>query len=176
MARRVFFSFHYDDIWKVNQVRNSWMTQGGQTNTFHDSSIWEETKTKGDAAIKRLINLGMANTSVTVVLIGAKTASRTYVHYEIQRSLARKNGLLGVHIHQLESKSGWPGFLAGPNPFDHYYDNGKHREAGLLSDLADIPLGREALSSVTPAYDWVDDKGYGGFAEWIEKAASAAGR
>lgn len=28
MARRVFFSFHYErDIWRANQVRNRWITK-----------------------------------------------------------------------------------------------------------------------------------------------------
>jgi len=27
--RKVFFSFHYADIWKVQQVRNCWVTRDG---------------------------------------------------------------------------------------------------------------------------------------------------
>jgi hypothetical protein len=38
----------------------------------------------------------LENTSVTVVLIGTETANRPWVKYEIEQSIARKNGLLGV--------------------------------------------------------------------------------
>ena len=38
MARRVFFSFHYkNDVWRANQVRNSWVTQGKEAAGFIDS-------------------------------------------------------------------------------------------------------------------------------------------
>jgi hypothetical protein len=42
MARRVFFSFHYDDIWRVNQIRNSWLvTRDGETAGFVDKAEFE---------------------------------------------------------------------------------------------------------------------------------------
>ncbi|GAH77614.1 unnamed protein product, partial [marine sediment metagenome] len=91
MARKVYFSFHYADVWRVNQIRNSWLTQGGEANTFYDGSLWEESRMKGDAAIKRLINLGLTGTGVTAVLIGQHTAKRKYVLYEIEMSLKRNN-------------------------------------------------------------------------------------
>ena len=48
MARRVFFSFHYErDIWRVNVVRNSWLTKGREAAGFWDASLWEEAKKKG---------------------------------------------------------------------------------------------------------------------------------
>jgi hypothetical protein len=39
---------------------------------------------------------------VTVVLIGAETASREWVQFEIQESTKRKNGFLGIQIHHLK--------------------------------------------------------------------------
>lgn len=39
MARHTFFSFHYKrDIWRVNQIRNSWVTQGNTTADFWDDA------------------------------------------------------------------------------------------------------------------------------------------
>ena len=98
MARRVFFSFHYQkDIWRTNVVRNSNVVEGAAAAGFQDASLWEEAKKKGDAAIKKMINLNaLEGTSVTVVLIGAETAQRTYVTYEIEQSIAKGNGLLGI--------------------------------------------------------------------------------
>lgn len=107
MARRVFFSFHYQrDIWRVNQIRNMPNITGAAAAGFQDASLWEEAKNKGEAAIKKLINDGLQNTSVTVVFIGAKTAGRQYINYEIEQSIARGNGLVGIQIHHLENQSG----------------------------------------------------------------------
>lgn len=107
MARRVFFSFHYQrDLWRVNIVRNSAIVEGVAAAGFSDASLWEEAKRKGDTAIKRLINEGLRGTTVTAVLIGAETANRDYVTYEIQQSIACGNGLLGVRIHGLKDQNG----------------------------------------------------------------------
>lgn len=150
MARRVFFSFHYDrDIWRANVVRNSWVTQDRQAAGFFDASLWEEAKTKGDAAIKKMIDDALANTSVTAVLIGKETAHRTYVRYEIDQSILRGNGLLGVRIEKITNSKGEVD-EAGPNP---------------------LPAGYGYK-----VYRWNTDEGYKNFGSWVEEAAKAAGR
>src|SRR4051812_33175697 len=102
MARKVFFSFHYQrDLWRVNVVRNSTVVEGKAAVGFSDASLWEEAKKKGDAAIKKLIDDGLNGTSATVVLIGAETANRKYVTYEIEKSLEKGNLLIGVRIHNI---------------------------------------------------------------------------
>ena len=53
MARRAFFSFHYkNDVWRANQVRNSWVTQGKEAAGFIDSAEFEKIKEKGDNAVE----------------------------------------------------------------------------------------------------------------------------
>ncbi len=132
MARRVFFSFHFEnDIWRANQVRNSNVVAGADEAGFFDHSEYEEAKRKGEVEIKRLIRQKLENTSVTVVLIGTETASRPYVIYEIQQSIARKNGLLGIYIHHLEGSKG---------------------RASILGPLPSVPSG-----VAFPAYDWDKD-------------------
>ena len=107
MARRVFFSFHYQrDIWRVNQIRNIPNVTGCAAAGFQDASLWEEAKKKGDAAIKKLIDEGLKNTSVTVVCIGAKTAGRKYINYEIEQSIKRGNGIVGIQIHGVKDSNG----------------------------------------------------------------------
>ena len=107
MARRVFFSFHYQrDIWRVNQIRNIPEITGVAAAGFADASLWEEARRKGDAAIKRLIDEGLKNTSVTVVCVGYRTAGRKYINYEIDQSLERGNGLVGIQIHHLKDENG----------------------------------------------------------------------
>jgi len=113
MARRVFFSFHYDkDVWRVNQVRNVNVVAGSDVAGFFDHSEYEEAKKKGDEGIRRMILRHLDRTSVTVVLIGTETAQRPWVRYEIDQSISRKNGLLGIHIHHLKDQNGqtsWQG-------------------------------------------------------------------
>jgi hypothetical protein len=105
--RHVFFSFHYQrDIWRANVVRNSGAVIGEAAAGFRDASLWEEAKKKGDSAIKKMIDDALGGTSVTAVLIGAETANRKYVNYEIEKSIERGNGLLGLRIHNIKDQSG----------------------------------------------------------------------
>lgn len=107
MARVTFFSFHYQrDVWRANVVRKSGVVIGQAAAGFQDGSIWEEARKKGDAAIKKMIDDALIGTSVTVVLIGAKTAGRTYINYEVEQSIKRGNGILGIHIHNIEDQNG----------------------------------------------------------------------
>jgi len=113
MARRVFFSFHYDrDISRANQVRNSNVVAGADTAGFFDQSEYEEAKKTGRAGIERMIQRHLADTSVTIVLIGFETADRPWVKYQIAESVARKNALIGIFIHHLKDERGesdfWP--------------------------------------------------------------------
>ena len=148
MARRVFFSFHYErDIWRANVVRNSWVTQDREAAGFWDASLWEEAKKKGDAAIKKMIDEGLFMSSVTAVLIGKETAERKYVQYEIDESVSRGNGLLGVRIEKIKNKDGETDD-AGKNP----------------------------LPSGYPVHFWYRDEGYENFGTWVEKAAEEAGK
>ncbi len=107
MARRAFFSFHYQrDVWRVNQIRNLPEIVGTAAAGFQDASLWEEAKKKGDAEVKRMIDAALYNTTVSVVFIGYKTAGRKYINYEIQKSIDRGNGLVGIQIHHLKDKDG----------------------------------------------------------------------
>jgi len=145
MARKVFFSFHYQrDLWRVNVVRNSGVIEGVSAAGFHDASLWEETKRKGDAAVKKLIDSGLDGTSVTVVLIGAETANRKYVSYEVEETVARGHGILGIRINNIKDKD------------------------GRTDPLGAIPA---ALTKIGAAvYTWE----YGRLGEWVEKAYKKA--
>ena len=151
MARRVFFSFHYErDIWRTGQVRNSWVTKPNREAAgFWDSASWEEVKKKGDEAIKQWIRHQLDGTSVTVVLIGPETAQREYVQYEIKQSWVKKNGLIGVYIHRMKDKDGNTE-SAGPNPF--------------------TAIGYQNIKT----YDWVNDNGYENLGDWVEAAYQCA--
>ncbi|KUI28155.1 hypothetical protein AU195_20555 [Mycobacterium sp. IS-1496] len=105
MARHVYFAFDYQDVFKVNQVRRAGQFVGIARAGFLDASQWEKLKLLNRAVIKRTIDASLINTSVTVVVVGARTASREWVRYELDASIARGNGLLGVY---LPGESGHP--------------------------------------------------------------------
>lgn len=159
----MFFSFHYErDVWRASQVRNSWVTKPDrEASGFWDAAAWEEVKKKGEEAIKRWIDKQLEGTSVTAVLIGAETNDRKYVDYEIEQSHKRRNGLLGIYIHNLKDKDGKKDY-EGKNPFDYFNIERDGR--------------RVYFSEIYPTYDWVNDEGYNNFATWVEKAAKKAGR
>ncbi|MEM8728219.1 MAG: TIR domain-containing protein, partial [Chlamydiota bacterium] len=68
MVRQVFFSFDYDDIWVVNQIRN--MGTFEKENQFLDHAEFEKLKRSDDKEIKIWIDKQMKGASVTCVLIG----------------------------------------------------------------------------------------------------------
>jgi len=163
MARRSFFSFHYErDCWRAGQVRNSWLTKPDrETAGFWDSAAWEAVKKKGNAAIEKWIDDQLNGTSVTVVLIGAETANREYVGYEITQSHKKGNGMLGIYIHNMKDAKGYTD-TRGTNPFANWQVERDGKKL-LLSDMY-------------ATYDWVNDNGYSKLGDWIEAAAKKAGK
>ena len=127
-------------------VRNSWVTQGRQAAGFVDAADFESIKRQGDSAIKRWIDGQLLNTSVTVVLVGANTCSSRWVKYEIELSIARGNGLLGIDVSKIKDFDGNTSYRCG-----------------------EIPKGYKF-------YLWKKDDGFNNMGEWIEEAARAAGR
>ncbi len=117
--RRVFFSFHYDDIMRVNNVRNVWKIDHPDSaliRSFYDSSLWESKKAEGDEAVKTLIREGVQNTSAVCVLVGTETWSRRWVKYEIARSVVDERGLLAVHLNNLNHHRELKAHPLGFNP------------------------------------------------------------
>jgi hypothetical protein len=163
VARRVFFSFHYSrDIWRANVVRNCWLTHTDRTAAgFWDASLWEEAKLRGRQAIEQMIDDALIGTSVTVVLIGAETAFRDYVQYEVVQSYEKRKGLLGIYIHRIGNQRSEID-RQGRNPFDRVYFENNGR--------------RTYLSEVYPSYHWFRDNGYLNIGSWIDEAAYFAGR
>lgn len=154
--RNVFFSFDWDDVWRVNQVRNSAITRGCAVAGFRDVAEIEAVRKKGDVAIERWIDKQMLGTSVTCVLIGRKTSHSKWVKYEINKSLEMGKGILGVHIHNLKGSSG-------------------RRSASGESPIC-AKCGCGIFWCRYAHYDWEDNDGYRNFGDWVEAAAKKAGK
>jgi len=110
----VFYSFHYDrDVTRYHLIRNMGVVEGQR---ILNSQEWEDVKKRGDAAIERWIDEQMKFKRAVVVLIGAQTASRPWVNYEIHKAWDEKKPLVGVYIHRLKDISGNTDF-EGADPF-----------------------------------------------------------
>jgi len=200
MARRAFFSFHYKpDATRAWVVRNSWVTKVSQGERddagFFDSSVFEAVQRESDDTLKRFLRDGLKNTAVTVVLVGAETALRRWVRYEIFRSFMRGNGLLAIRIHSIAGFNKMPS-SKGPNPFDNVafaVDGDQVRFKEYMTtgwqpakDVGSMPLSEvsydlESRSNHTLAclfqiYEWDGGDGYNNLGDWIEAAANQAGR
>lgn len=199
--RRVFYSFHYADIFRVNHIRKAGQfrpVDKQRLPTPQDRSLWEEAKLKNTGALKGMIDKGLEGTSATCVLAGYETWNRPWVRYEIAKSVARGNGLLAVYINNCNCpRNGYS--LKGPNPLDQMaigYDaqmrpriyewfNGTWRiflrlGAPLASWPKWLPIAPQGqvmqLSHGAKAYDWITDNGAHNLLHWTHDAAVAAGR
>ncbi len=112
--RQVFFSFQYDkDAWRASQIRN--MGKVDSDSTFSDND-WEEVKEKSDNKIKAWIDSQMKKRSCLIVLIGASTAGRKWINYEIEKAYELNKGIVGIHVHKLKDADGNT-TSKGSNPF-----------------------------------------------------------
>ena len=106
MARKVFFSFKYEDVHRAMNVRNSNVISGVLKSGFIDKAEFEKIKQQGDRAIRSWIDNQLSGTSVTVVLVGADTDQSKWVKYEIEESIARGNGLITLDISKVSDLQG----------------------------------------------------------------------
>src|SRR5712671_3100529 len=158
MARKVFFSFHYDiDAWRASQVRNMGTLEG---NTPCSDNDWETVKKGGDKAIEKWIADQLVGRSCAVVLVGGQTASRKWVIHEILASWNAGKGVVGIRIHNLKDTAGNYGTY-GANPFDQVsLQNGTK----LLSTVVKLYDPPGVLS--TDVYKCIKDN----IGAWVEEA------
>lgn len=192
MAKRVFFSFHYQDVidFRANVVRRHWMTKPDREEAgFFDASLWESAKRIGGTAVKRLVNDGLNNTSVTCVLVGSETYARPWVRYEILKSYRRGNALRVVHINSIKGKDELTK-PQGPNPLRYvgvsFSDDGRtgtlwQAENGQWVKYTEIEGSADFQTNVSAEhrgkgynlaqgcyeYDWIANDGYNNFSTWI---------
>lgn len=191
MAKRVFFSFHYQDVidFRANVVRQHWVTKDDREEAgYFDASLWESAKRTGEESLKNLISDGLNGTTVTAVLIGTHTWNRRWVRYEIFKSLKRSNQMFGVHINGIKGKDGLTKDI-GADPFNNlgvlFSNDGRSLEPyewknnGWVKydDLSGWTLGEQRSSSDygqfyrltkwCPVYKWNADDGFNNFATWV---------
>ena len=157
MARKVFYSFHYqNDISRVMAVRHRWVTYGNQVASgIIDSADFEKVQRQGETAIKHWIDSQLSGTSATIVLIGAETLKRPYVQYEICESLKKGNAVIGVYIHRMRNLAGYTATACDRHTVIGYYGDGR---PAYFDNVAD------------GIYDYVNQDGYYHLDSWVEAA------
>src|SRR3546814_13678326 len=106
MARKVFFSFKYDDVQRAMNVRNSNVIGGVLKSGFIDKAEFEKVERQGERAIQTWIDIQLNGTSVTVILVSADTHQSKWVKYEIEQSIASGNGLLTIDKSKISTMQG----------------------------------------------------------------------
>ncbi len=151
----VFFSFHYDnDVFRMHMVKNMGVIEGDEPISVPD---WETLRRKGDAAVEKWIDDHMKYKQAVVVLIGADTADRPWVQYEIKKAWNEKRPLVGIYVHNLKSMSSGVS-RKGPNPFTQFtFTNGTGNMSQYVPCFDPNPLY---------AYDNIKRN----IAEWVRSA------
>lgn len=136
---KIFLSFEFDhDAHRARTVQAVLSAHGGTIDL-------EQAKARNDSEVKKWVDAGIAEASVTVVLVGSHTRQSKWVEYEIRRSKAVGNGLLGIDVSKI------------PDRF------GRTSECPCR-----FPVGY-------PFYDWIADDGERNVPVWIALAAEKAG-
>ena len=157
--RRVFFSFHYKpDNWRSSQVRNIGKVEGNNPVSDND---WEAVTKGGDKAIEKWIDDQMHGKSCLVVLVGAKTAGRKWIKYEIKKAWDAGKGVVGIYVNKLKDANGDTA-EKDRNPFEDLTVDGKSLTRFVKCHT---PSG----SSSTATYNDTSDN----IETWIEDAIEA---
>lgn len=149
MARRCFYSFHYEpDNWRASTVRQIGVIEGNQPAKDND---WEAIATGAnqEANIKRWIAEQMQGRTCTIVLVGAATANRKWINHEIIKSWDEGLGVVAIRIHGLKNRHGQTD-KAGANPFE-YITHGPSQKP--LSAL--VKCYNPAGSNSQERYAWI---------------------
>jgi hypothetical protein len=96
VSRHVFISFAYEDVDEVNLLRGQ--AKNDKTDLqFDDFSVKEAFDSVNADYIKRQIRERIDRCSVTVVYLSAQSASSKWVNWEVEESLKRGKGVIGVY-------------------------------------------------------------------------------
>ncbi len=201
MARKTFFSFHYQpDVHRAMNARNSWVTQPDRESAgFFDKSVFDSKQRTSDYALKRFLSEGLYGTSVTCVLYAAQTAWRRWVRFELLKSFIEGKGILSIDIHTIRNLDNPPQAAAlGYDPLTVLGLEVKDGTVRLKEKNTDLTTWKWAADVGTIAvdqvpydlqdgdnktfdelfrsYDWAAHDGRKNMGAWIEAAAVAAGR
>jgi hypothetical protein len=151
MGRRVYFAFDFDDLARIEIVRQSGKVGLRETiqRGFYDRAVWESRALKNETGLLALMREAVRNSTTVCVLSGANTWRSRWVKYEIARAVIDERGLLAIHIDDIEPNRAAPE-RPGLNPLHvmgiyqhengHYYLVERHE---VVKDVSTGALGFE---------------------------------
>ncbi len=95
-SRHVFISFAYEDLNEVNLLRGQAKNDKTPLN-FDDHSVKDAFDSTNADYIKRQIREKIDRASVTAVYLSEHSAKSQWVNWEIEESLKRGKGVIGVY-------------------------------------------------------------------------------
>lgn len=104
VSRHVFISFDHEDLDEVNLLRGQAKNEKVDFQ-FDDHSVKEPYNSTNADYIKRQIRDKIDRCSVTMVYLTDKSATSTWVNWEIEESLKRGKGVIGVYKGDVPPKS-----------------------------------------------------------------------
>lgn len=109
---KVYLSFNYAyDLARIKRFPATRKFFGSTIAGLQDDSKFKAARQKGDDEVKRLIDQALKNTLVTVFFIGNKDRASYYLDYELEKSIERGNGLVGIAINQFKDALGETGLM-----------------------------------------------------------------
>jgi hypothetical protein len=93
----------------------------------------------------------MQGRTCTIVLVGATTAKRKWINYEIIKSWNDGLGIVGIRIHGLKNRLGHTAAM-GENPFDHITHGRSKRPLSTL-----VKCYNPAGSTSQERYAWISE-------------------
>jgi len=157
MARKCFFSFHYQpDNWRVSKIRNIGAIEGNQAAKDND---WETVTGGGDKKIKEWIDGQMEGRTCTVVLAGSNTADRKWINHEIKESWDKGKGVLVIHIHNITDRNEKQS-TKGANPLYYITHATTRKRLSTIAKSYDPPrtTSKGVYSYIADNIDdWIED-------------------
>lgn len=158
MARKCFFSFHYEpDNWRVSKIRNIGAIEGNKVAKDND---WETITKGGEKKIKEWIDSQLKGRTCTIILAGSNTANRKWINHEIIQSWDKGIGVLVIHIHNITDNKGNQS-SKGSNPLYYITHGPSKKRLSTIANSYDPP--RTTSKGV---YNYISDN----IDTWIEDA------
>lgn len=127
--RRVYFAFDFDDVIRVNNVRQTGKIGPrvmGNSRGFLDRSVWEASKAFTDRGLKEMMQRMSKFSSVVCVLIGSNTWYSRWVRYEIALAVINERGLIAIDLNSINHNIRKVPDPLGANPLSFM---GLHKDA-----------------------------------------------
>jgi len=124
---QIFLSFAYDeDVDQVNGFR-AMLENPNADIDFTDGSCKKDYSDKPESAIRRYIRTLLDQSSVTVCLISARTRASQWVAWEVEETISKAKGLVGIVLKgrnsEIKSYQDCPSGFDGKRYVVHYWDS-----------------------------------------------------